>query len=141
MTNNNDGKILALQELVKTKKDNLKTYKKAWMITNWLINIDIPFSDKAWVKNINTLTQLELVNLLVFLSLFQDKAKQLNLDISSFIPIDSIILDIEWKLKDNEYKNKKRELDLLQAKLDNMLSLDKKYELELDNISDLLKDL
>jgi transcriptional regulator with XRE-family HTH domain len=138
----NDTKIIELQKIVQNKKDTLKEYKKSWMLTNGIFNIEIPFSDKVWMKNLNTLTQWELSNTFVSLCLLQEKSKELGVTINSWsYKLEEIISDVENKLKEFEYKTKKQELDLLQSKLDTMLSQDKKYELELDNISSLLKDL
>ena len=52
--------------------------------------------------------------------------------------LDEWISDISKKLETHEVKQKQNELKAMEAKLDKLLSEDKKTELELDDIAALL---
>ena len=62
----------------------------------------------------------------------------INLEIAGY-NIEEWIADIKSKIEIFEYKKKESELKVLEAKLDKMLSDEKKTELELDEIAALLK--
>ena len=60
-----------------------------------------------------------------------------NLEISGYYASEWIV-DIKSKIEIITYKEKEKELKVLEAKLDKMLSDEKKTELELDEIAALL---
>lgn len=89
--------------------------------------------------NLNVLQLDELKLLLVRLNMYLISAKDLGikLEIAGY-NIDEWITDIKSKIEIFEHKKKESELKTLEAKLDKMLSDEKKTELELDEIAALL---
>ncbi len=89
--------------------------------------------------NLNVLQFDDLQLLLVRLNMYLISAKDLgiSLEISGY-NIAEWITDIKYKIEIFEYKKKESELKALEAKLDKMLSDEKKTELELDEIAALL---
>lgn len=138
---NNDIKVLELKEQIKNKKDELSKIKKSSYLTNLTINIDIPFSDKLWIKNLNTLSEDELKSLLVYLSLFSKEAELLSIwDIKvNWYVISDYISDIKSKLTELTTKQKMKQLKEMEDKLEKLLSEDKRKELEINELDNLLK--
>jgi len=138
---NNDIKVLELKEQIKTKKEELSKVKKSSYLTNLTINIDIPFSDKVWIKNLNTLSEDELKSLLVYLSLFSKEAESLSIwdiKVNGYV-ISDYISDIKSKLTELTTKQKMKQLKEMEDKLEKLLSEDKRKELEINELDNLLK--
>lgn len=138
---NNDIKVLELKEQIRIKKAELSKIKKSSYLTNLTINIDIPFSDKVWIKNLNTLSEDELKSLLVYLSLFSKESELLciwDIKVNGYV-ISDYISDIKSKLTELTTKQKMKQLKEMEDKLEKLLSEDKRKELEINELDNLLK--
>ena len=133
MATKNDERVLQLKEIIEKKKLELKGIKKFTPLTNCVLDLD------GQKYNLNVLQLSDLQILLVRLNMYLISAKDLriNLEISGY-NIAEWITDIKCKIEIFEYKKKETELKALEAKLDKMLSDEKKTELELDEIAALL---
>ena len=133
MATKNDERVLQLKEIIEKKKLELKGVKKFTPLTNCVLDLE------GQKYNLNVLQLNDLQILLVRLNMYVISAKDLdiNLDISGY-NIAEWITDIKCKIEVFEYKKKETELKGLEAKLDKMLSDEKKTELELDEIAALL---
>ena len=129
----NDERVLQLKEIIEKKKLELKGAKKFTPLTNCVLDLE------GQKYNLNVLQLNDLQILLVRLNMYRISAKDLeiNLEISGY-NIAEWIADIKCKIEIFEYKKKESELKVLEAKLDKMLSDEKKTELELDEIAALL---
>lgn len=132
----NDKKILELKKQISDKKRSLSTEARFIPITNCSIELR---GDRC---NINVLTKEQLVLLMIELNLYTMSAKDLGLvkpvDISGYV-IDDWIADIRAKLYVIAYKDEENKLKIMESKLDKLLSNEKKTELEIDEIAELLK--
>ncbi len=133
MATNNDERVLQLKQVIDKKKTELKGSKKFAPLTNCVLDLE------GQKYNLNVLQFNDLQLLLVRLNMYLMSAKDLgiNLEISGY-NITEWITDIRCKIEIFEYKKKEAELKTLEAKLDKMLSDEKKTELELDEIAALL---
>ena len=133
MATKNDERVLQLKEIIDKKKLELKGVKKFTPMTNCVLDLE----EKKY--NLNVLQLNDLQMLLVRLNMYLMSAKDMgiNLEISGY-NITEWITDIKCKIEIFEYKKKESELKALEAKLDKMLSDEKKTELELDEIAALL---
>jgi len=136
MSNENDKKILELKLQILKKKEQLESIKKFTPVTNCSIELD------SQRYNINTLPQEQLIQLLVKVNMYQMSASDLELEydytISGYTPIDWIT-DLSARLDILSKKDEERKLKALEDKLDKLLSSDKKTELELSEIENMLK--
>lgn len=133
MATKNDERVLQLKQVIDKKKSELKGSKKFVPLTNCVLDLE------GQKYNLNILQLDDLQLLLVRLNMYLMSAKDLgiNLEISGY-NIAEWITDIRCKIEIFEYKKKEAELKTLEAKLDKMLSNEKKTELELDEIAALL---
>lgn len=133
MATKNDERVLQLKEIIDKKKLELKGAKKFTPMTNCILDME------GQKYNLNVLQLNDLQMLLVRLNMYLMSAKDLgiNLEISGY-NITEWITDIKCKIEIFEYKQKEADLKALEAKLDKMLSDEKKTELELDEIAALL---
>lgn len=129
----NDERVLQLKKLIETKKAELSTQRFV-PITNCVLDME----DKKY--NLNVLQEKELEFLMVKLNAYSMSADNLkiNLVISGY-GVNEWLTDISGKLAIITDKKKRDELKALEAKLNKMLSDEKKTELELDEIAALLK--
>lgn len=129
----NDERVLQLKKIIDEKKSELKSVKRFTPITNCVLDLE------GQKYNLNVLQLADLRLLLVRLNMYLISAKDLGikLEIAGY-NIDEWITDIKSKIEIFEYKKKESELKALEAKLDKMLSDEKKTELELDEIAALL---
>lgn len=129
----NDERVLQLKQVIDTKKSELKNSKKFTPITNCVLDLE------GQKYNLNVIQFDYLQLLLVRLNMYLMSAKDLgvSLEISGY-NIEEWITDIKCKIEVFEYKKKETELKALEAKLDKMLSDEKKTELELNEIAALL---
>lgn len=129
----NDERVLQLKKIIDEKKAELKSVKRFTPITNCVLDLE------GQKYNLNVLQLADLRLLLVRLNMYLISAKDLGikLEIAGY-NIDEWITDIKSKIEIFEYKKKESELKALEAKLDKMLSDEKKTELELDEIAALL---
>ena len=133
MATKNDERVLQLKQVIDKKKTELKVSKKFTPLTNCVLDLE------GQKYNLNVLQFDDLQLLLVRMNMYLMSAKDLkiNLEISGY-NIAEWIADIKCKIEIFEYKKKEAELRTLEAKLDKMLSDEKKTELELDEIAALL---
>jgi len=131
----NDDKIMLLKSQIADKKKGLKTKKKFSPLTNCNIELD------GIRYNIHVSQKELLTHLLVKLNSYLLSAVDLGLDEEYFISgyvIDQWITDIKLKLDILKYEEEDRKLKVLESKLHNLLSLDKKVELEIGEIESMI---
>ena len=129
----NDERVLQLKKLIETKRAELSTQRFVPM-TNCVLDME----DKKY--NLNVLQEKELEFLMVKLNAYAMSADNLKIDlVISGYGVNEWLADISGKLAIIIDKKKRDELKALEAKLDKMLSDEKKTELELDEIAALLK--
>lgn len=130
----NDKKILELKATIEHKKSLIKKLKFD-PVTNCSIELD----EKRY--NLHTMTPDKLTMLLIKLNGYLLSMKDLGIkefEISGYL-IQEWIGDIDMKLKVIAQKIEEDNLKALESKLSKLLSEDKKTELELNNIEELLK--
>lgn len=129
----NDERVLQLKKIIDEKKSERKSVKRFTPLTNCVLVLD----NQSY--NLNVLQLDDLKILLVKLNMYLMSANDLDigLDISGY-NISEWISDVKSKMEIFEYKKKESDLKTLEAKLDKMLSDEKKTELELDEIAALL---
>jgi hypothetical protein len=136
MANMNDQKILELKKQIETKKEKLSKSQKFTPITNCSIEID------GVRHNIQVLQKEQVLILLIKLNTYVLSAKDLGLldsfNISGY-HVEDWITDLKLKFEIMNRKDEEQKLKAMEAKLDKLLSDDKKVELELDEIAELLK--
>ena len=137
MATKNDERILMLKEQIEEKKKELGKQPRFSPITTCL------FDREGCRVNIHTLTSIKDINaMLVFFNAYVVSARDLGLDCAE-VELDGFsVLDWMEDLKSKkavvEYAAKKEQLTTLEKKLDKLLSDDKKTELEIDAIADLI---
>ena len=134
--NTNDEKIMQLKFQIGEKKKNLKTKKRFTPLTNCFIELD------GVRLNLQVLNKENLIYLLVKLNSYLLSAVDLGLEDEynfSGYSIDQWITDVKLKLDILKYEEEDRKLKELERKLENMLSSEKRIELEIDEIESLIK--
>ena len=127
----NDDKIMELKAQIKEKKAKLKSLKKFTPVTNCSLEFD------GIRYNLHVLSKDTTIPLLVKLNMHRLSAVDLGiLDdyVISGYKIEEWIADIKAKLDFLSQKEEESKLQMLENKLTALLSLDKKVELELDEI-------
>jgi len=146
MSSANDAKILTLRKKIQEKKSNVVKIKFV-PVTNCSIELD------GVRHNISVLNQHQLMLLLIKLNSYKLSITDLevsnvdrpygqllkNISISGYT-IQEWITDIKLKLDVLLQNVVENDLKELEKKLNTLLSEDKKTELELANIANLLKD-
>ena len=134
MATKNDERVLQLKKIIDKKKAELKEVKRFTPLTNCVLSLE----NQNYNLNVLQLDDLKL--LLVKLNMYLMSAKDLGigLEVSGY-NIAEWMTDVKSKMEIFEYKKKESELKMLEAKLDKMLSDEKKTELELDEIAALLQ--
>lgn len=134
--NKNDDTILILKKQIEDKKALLNKSKKFSPITNCSINVD------GNQININTLQRDGLIGLLVRLHSLRSSAIELELldeyNLSGY-NISEWIEDLKSKLEVLSIKQEESKLKQMELKLSQLLSNEKKVELELEEIANSLK--
>ena len=129
----NDERVLQLKKLIEIKKSELSTQRFVPM-TNCVLDME----DKKY--NLNVLQEGELRFLMIKLNAYAMSAENLKEElVIAGYDVNAWLADISGKLAVITDKKKRDELKALEAKLDKMLSDEKKTELELDEIAALLK--
>ena len=131
----NDEKILKLKEQIAQKKKQLDKSKRFSPITNCSIELD------GVRSNIQILTKDQLIFLLVKLNGYLMSAKALEISDFSIggYRADEWMSDIQLRIDILNRKDDENKLKDMESKLDRMLSDEKKTELEISEIEDLLK--
>ncbi len=125
MAINNDEKILALKKNIAEKTIELNKSKKLEYRTNLVLHF--------LGKNLNTLNKEELEQLAIQINMYLMSAKQLKFEYvlySGYI-LEDWLHDINNKLIAINLKNEQFKLTQMQTRLEQMLSEDKRVELEL----------
>ena len=132
--NKNDDRILELKEKIEKKKLELSGKNTRFVpITNCILLL-------SGTYNLNTFDEISLKTMLVRLHSYKMAADDLgisDLELSGY-SIDDWISDIKNKMEVLNVKNEIANLKRMEAKLDKLLSEDKKTELELNDIAALL---
>ena len=133
----NDSKIITLKNQISEKRKQIDKIKKFIPITNCSIEVD------GIRSNIQVLAKEQLIALVVKLNSYVTSAKELGLldeyTISGFKTEDWIV-DIKSKLDIVSRKDEERKLKDMEEKLDRLLSNEKKTELEINEIENMLKE-
>lgn len=128
----NDDRILELKKQIETKKKDLSGRKVRFLPeTNCVLDLD---GNKY---NLNVLDDGALMFLMLKLNLYNMSADNLKMPhpILSGYPVDLWINDIKSKLAVAGMKREEADLKKMEAKLDKLLSDDKKTELEINEIA------
>lgn len=130
----NDDRILELKEKIEEKKQELSGKNTRFVpVTNCIIELD------GMTNNLHTCDSDKLALLLVKLNLYKKEAENLDIDfVISGYSIDDWITDIKNKFYITKTKAEIYNLKTMESKLDELLSEDKKAELEIDDIAALL---
>ena len=133
----NDDRILTLKKQIDEKKKELGKQPRFSPITTCM------FTYNGNRVNIHTLTSVKDINaMLVYFNIYAMSAEKLGINCED-VCFDGFSV-LEWmedlyaKKAVVEYTAKKAQLTALEKKLDKLLSDDKKTELEIDAIADLL---
>ncbi len=135
LMNKNDERILELKEQINEKR-KLISEKKVRFIpeTNCILNMD------GMTINLNVCSDDVLLLLLIKLNSYLMSARDLGVTdfkISGY-SVTSWIKDIESKLDVSNLRNEGANLKKMEDKLNMLLSNDKKTELEINEIAELL---
>lgn len=134
METKNDKVILKLKAEIAAEKDSLAKIKNFTPVTNCSLELD------GVRHNLHILTQPLVIALLVKVNALRLSADDLGLQkefILSGYKIDEWVTDLKGRLLVVGAKEREAKLKLMETKLHNLLSEDKKTELEID---DILKD-
>ena len=137
MATKNDERILTLKKQIEEKKKELGKQPRFTPITTCL------FDYNGSKINIHTLIDVKNINqFLVYFNMWAMSADDLEIDAEEVTWCGFSVLDWIEDLKSKkavvEYAAKKEQLTALEKKLDKLLSDDKKTELEIDAIADLI---
>ncbi|OPH61870.1 hypothetical protein BC351_01110 [Paenibacillus ferrarius] len=137
MVNNNDNKILELKKQIEEKRAKVDKSKKFTPITNCSIELD------GIRHNIQVLGKEQIIQMMINLNTYILSAKDLGLldeyVITGYNAVDWMT-DLRAKLEFLNRKDEENKLKAMEAKLDKLLSNDKKIELEIGEIESLLKE-
>ncbi len=135
MTKTNDQRIMELRTKIETKQNEIGKKERFIPVTNCQIELD------GVRHNIHTFDRKKSITLLVKLNSLLASAKVLGFEeeyeISGY-KINEWIDDLKTKIRLLEKDIEQKKLDTLEAHLNKLLSKDKKVELEIDSIEDLL---
>lgn len=136
--NKNDDRILTLKKQIEDKKKELGKQPRFSPVTTCMLTYN---GNRV---NIHTLTSVKDINaMLVYFNIYVMSAENLGIDCED-INFDGFsvlewIEDLSAKKSVVEYAAKKTQLTALEKKLDKLLSDDKKTELEIDAIANLIE--
>lgn len=132
----NDDRILELKKQIEIKKKSISEKKVRFITeTNCVLNMD------GMTINLNVCSDDALMLLLIRLNSYFMSAVDLGMsdfEISGY-SVTAWIKDIKSKLEVSSLKKEEADLKKMGSKLDKLLSDDKKTELEIDEIANLLK--
>ncbi|HBF0668639.1 TPA: hypothetical protein KR288_002487 [Clostridioides difficile] len=130
---NSDNKIITLKEQIKLKKEKLDSIKKFTPKTNCILN----WNDKK--INIQVLKKDELILLASMLHSYNMSSKNLGLNlVMSGYDVQDWIDDIKSKLDILTINEERSKLEEMEIKLMELLSNEKKVELEINKIESML---
>lgn len=133
----NDDRILTLKKQIEEKKKELGKQPRFSPVTTCM------FTYNGNRVNIHTLTTVNDINaMLVYFNIYAMSAENLGIDLEDVrfdgFSVSDWMEDLNAKKAVIEYTAKKSQLGAMEKKLDKLLSDDKKTELEIDAIADLL---
>lgn len=132
----NDDLILELKKQVEEKR--AKVQKNRTFVSKSNCNLELD----GQRFNLRTLKKDQVIHLLVKLAVYKETAIALALPIEDYVisgfTIDIWIEDLENLLVNLSIREEEKELQAMEAKLTELLSHDKKVELELSKIMDKL---
>lgn len=133
----NDERILELKKQIEEKKKELGKQPRFSPITTCL------FTCNGNKVNMHTLTSVKEINaMLVYFNAYVMSANDLGIDCNDIVfdgfSVSDWMEDLKMKKEVVEYTAKKAQLTSLEKKLDKLLSDDKKTELEIDAIAELI---
>lgn len=131
----NDSKILELKKQIEEKKKKIKKSQKFTPNTNCILTF------QGITNNINVLNEEQLINLHINLVMFYNTAIDLDYnDVKlSGYSLQNWIEDVQSKIENLSIKKEVSKLNQMEEKLHQLLSNDKKVELEISAIEDMLK--
>jgi hypothetical protein len=130
MATKNDELILKLKADIESQKISLGSLKRFSPITNCV------FEQEGKKTNLHILKKDELIAFLIYLNSLRLSANDLGYQdykVSGF-QLSEWIADLKQKLEDIKFKEEETKLKTLEAQLHNLLSQDKKVELEIEDI-------
>lgn len=137
MAAKNDERILELKKQIEEKKKELGKQPRFSPVTTCM------FNHNGNRINIHTLTSIKDINaILVYFNMYVMSAEDMEINCEDIVfdgfTVTDWIEDLKSKKTVIEYTAKKEQLTILEKKLDKLLSDDKKTELEIDAIADLI---
>ncbi|VIF90959.1 Uncharacterised protein [Clostridioides difficile] len=131
---NSDNKIIILKTQIKLKKEKLDSIKKFTPKTNCILDLN----DKK--INIQVLKKHELALLVCTLHSYNKSSKDLNINlVISGYSVQDWIDDIKSKLDILTINEERSKLEEMERKLMELLSNEKKVELEINEIESMLE--
>jgi len=147
MAQETDKKVQALISLVNSRRDEIKKASKP----NWVTNCSFRYSeDRAEGFNVQVESNIsKLVHALAFLKTregaFDEAASELGADKVKFDWLGSSTedwtTDFQTRIMKLNISKKKKELALLESRLDKIISPELKAQLEIDAITKELEDI
>lgn len=133
----NDERILALREQIEAKKKTLGKQPRFSPVTTCMLDVN------GTRINLHTLNSVDKINhLLVYLNMWVMSAEDMGIDskdiMLSDFPVTEWMDDLRSKKAVVVYQEEAKKLNALNAQLEKLLSDDKKTELEIDAIAELL---
>ena len=131
MTNTNDEKILLLMEQIRTKKEKIAKARKFTAKTNLILDLD------GVKTNLNVLDRNGLVYFITKLTCLHNAFATLEIEgelVISGYDVKDWLSDLTLKLENLSIKAEETKLKAMEDKLSQLLSVDKKIELELEEI-------
>jgi len=132
----NDKTILNLKKQIAQKKKELKASERFSPITNCSLELH------GQRYNLHTLTEEGMVQLLVVLNSYKKSAEELELvadyELSGY-SVYSWIIDLKNRLSVINRNTEENRLKMLEKRLHNLLTVETKVELEIDEIASSLK--
>lgn len=137
MAAKNDERILELKKQIEEKKKELGKQPRFSPVTTCM------FNHNGNRINIHALTSIKDINaMLVYFNMYVMSAEDMEISCEDIVfdgfAVTDWIEDLKSKKTVIEYTAKKEQLTVLEKKLDKLLSDDKKTELEIDAIADLI---
>ena len=130
----NDNRILELKKQIKEKREKLNGIGRFSPITNCVLELD---NSKM---NIQVLRKDQLVLLACKLQSYKRSAEELDLELNiSGYNVNDWLSDIKSRIDILSVKDEEAKLKAMEEKLTTLLSNEKKVELEIDAIAELLK--
>lgn len=130
----NDNRILELKKQIKEKREKLNGIGRFAPITNCILDLD------GVKSNIQVLRKEQLVLVACKLQSYKRSAEELELELNICgYNVNDWLSDIKSRIDILSVKDEEAKLKAMEDKLTTLLSNEKKVELEIDAIENLLK--